>query len=47
METDIKETINIDKILADKMGNKAKFVPRPLISWLKRIIHQDEVNKYL
>lgn len=47
METDIKETINIDKILADKMGNKAKFVPRPLVSWLKRIIHQDEVNKYL
>ena len=47
METDMKETINIDKILADKMGNKAKFVPRPLISWLKRIIHQDEVNKYL
>ena len=29
------------------MGNKAKFVPRPLVSWLKRIIHQDEVNKYL
>lgn len=47
METDMKETINIDKILVSKMGNKAKFVPRPLVSWLKRIIHQDEVNKYL
>ena len=47
METDMKETINIDKILVSKMGNKAKFVPRPFISWLKRIIHQDEVNKYL
>ena len=43
----MRETINIDKILASKMGNKAKFVPRPFISWLKRIIHQDEVNKYL
>ena len=47
MEEDMRETINIDKILASKMGNKAKFVPRPFISWLKRIIHQDEVNKYL
>ena len=47
METDMNETINIDKILVSKMGNKAKFVPRPFISWLKRIIHQDEVNKYL
>ena len=47
METGMKETINIDKILVSKMGNKAKFVPRPFISWLKRIIHQDEVNKYL
>ena len=47
METDMKETIDIDKLLVSKMGNKAKFVPRPFISWLKRIIHQDEVNKYL
>ena len=47
MEADMRETINIDKILASKMGSKAKFVPRPFISWLKRIIHQDEVNKYL
>lgn len=47
METVNKETINIDKILHDKMGNKAKFVPRPLVSWLKKILHQDEVNRYL
>ena len=29
------------------MGSKAKFVPHPLVSWLKKIIHQEEVNKYL
>lgn len=29
------------------MGNKARFVPRFLISWLKKIIHEDEVNLYL
>ena len=42
-----KQTIDIDKILNDKMGKKAKYVPRPLVTWLKRIIHQDEVNRYL
>lgn len=42
-----EKTINIDKILHDKMGDKAKFVPRPLVSWLKRILNQDEVNRYL
>lgn len=42
-----EKTIDIDHILRSKMGPKAKFVPRPLVSWLKHIIHQDEVNKYL
>ena len=42
-----EKTIDIDKILADKMGAKAKYVPRPVVSWLKRILHQDEVNRYL
>lgn len=43
----IKKTIDIDKILKSKMGNKAKFVPSFAISWLKRIVHEDEVNKFL
>lgn len=43
----IEKTIDIDKILEEKMGTKAKFVPRPLIGWLKRITHQDEVNAFL
>ena len=42
-----EKTIDIDGILKDKMGAKAKWVPRPLVSWLKRIIHQDQVNAYL
>ena len=42
-----EKTIDIDKILQSKMGNKARFVPRFLISWLKKIIHEDEVNLYL
>lgn len=47
MEIVSKQTIDIDKILNDKMGKKSKYVPRPLVTWLKRIIHQDEVNRYL
>lgn len=42
-----EKTIDIDKILHDKMGGKAKYVPRLIVSWLKRILHQDEVNRYL
>lgn len=42
-----EKTIDIDSILQSKMGAKAKWVPRPLVCWLKRIIHQDQVNAYL
>ena len=42
-----EKTIDIDSILQSKMGAKAKWMPRPLVSWLKRIIHQDQVNAYL
>ena len=42
-----EKTIDLDLILKSKMGPKAKFVPRPLVSWLKRIVHQDEVNRFL
>lgn len=42
-----EKTIDIDKILADKMGAKAHYVPRLLTRWLKHIVHQDEVNSFL
>ena len=42
-----EKTIDIDSILKNKMGTKAKWVPRPLVSYLKRIAHQDEVNDFL
>ena len=47
MSESIEKTIDIDKILKSKMGNKVKFVPRFLVSWLKKIIHEDEVNRFL
>lgn len=42
-----EKTIDIDKILKEKMGPKAKFVPGFLVNWLKRIAHQDQVNAFL
>ena len=47
MGTEIEKTIDIDKILRDKMGAKAKFVPSFAVNWLKRILHEDEVNQFL
>ena len=47
MATITEKTIDIEKILKSKMGPKAKFVPGFLVSWLKRITHQDQVNAYL
>ena len=43
----LEKTIDLDKVLADKMGARAKYVPGLLKSWLKKIIHQDEVNDFL
>ena len=47
MNESIEKTIDIEKILRDKMGKKARSVPRFVISWLKKIIHEDEVNRFL
>ena len=47
MEDLTEKTIDIDKILKEKMGPKAKFVPGFLVNLLKRIAHQDQVNAFL
>ncbi len=39
-----EKTVDVDDILRGKMGPKAKYVPK---GWLKRIVHQDEVNRFL
>lgn len=47
MEQITEKTIDIDRILKDKMGEKAKWIPKALVSWLKHIAHQDQVNTFL
>lgn len=42
-----ERTIDIDSILRDKMGAKAKYVPSFVKAWLRKILHQDEVNAFI
>lgn len=39
--------IDLDKILREKAPKQAKRIPRFVVNWLKRIIHQDEINGFL
>ena len=39
--------IDIEKILKEKLGAKYKYVPGFVVSYLKRIVHQDELNVFL
>ena len=47
MDQITEKTVDIEDILKNKMGSKAKWIPSPLVNWLKRIVHQDEVNRFL
>lgn len=48
MKTEVTEkTIDIEKVLTSKVGAKARYVPRFLISWLRHLVHEDEVNAFL
>lgn len=39
--------IDIDSVLRSKAGTKARYVPSFVRSWLKCIVHQDEINDFL
>ena len=39
--------IDVDKILREKAPGKAKYIPRFVVAYLKRIVHQDELNVFL
>lgn len=38
--------IDIERVLRDKMGSKARLVPRFVLRWLKKIIHQEDMNRF-
>lgn len=47
MREEEHKTIDIDNILQSKMGGKARFVPRFVVNWLRRMVHEDQVNDFL
>lgn len=47
MSDKIEKTIDIDKILRSKIGDRVKYVPDFVVSWLKHIVHEDRVNEFL
>lgn len=38
--------IDVDQIIRSKAGSKYKYIPRPVISWLRKILHEED-NNYL
>ena len=43
----MEKVVDVDGIIRSKLGSKARFVPSFLTSWLKRVLHQDELNDYM
>lgn len=43
----MEKTIDVEKVLKSKMGSKAKLVPGFVVRWLRKIIHEDQVNAFL
>lgn len=39
--------IDLDEVLSLKLGKKARWIPGFFVSWLKRTVHQDELNDIL
>lgn len=47
MQSETTTLIDLDKIIHLRAGSKAKYIPRFVIGWLKKLIHQDFINNYL
>lgn len=47
MEEEKLFRIDVDEILRSKLGDRAHRIPRFVVSWLKRRLHQDEINAFL
>lgn len=43
----MQKTIDIDLVLRSKLGNRMRYVPRGVVSWLRRLLHEDDVNQIL
>ena len=46
-ETNKTQEINVEKVLYSKNSALKKFVPKFIVNYLKKIVHQDELNEFL
>ena len=47
MDNTDAQLVNVDKVLRSKAGKIYKFIPRAIVRWLERTVHQDEINEAL
>ncbi len=47
IETDDWYKIDVDQVLKTKASKAYKYIPKFLISYLKHIVHQDEINEFI
>lgn len=47
MEEEKKKLIDIDRIIKEKVGTKAKYIPSFVIKWLRNLMHQEELNAFM
>ena len=40
-------TVDVDAIVRGKAGSSAKYIPSFVVNWLKRILHEDQINEFL
>lgn len=41
------QILDIEKVIRDRAGKKAKYIPRFVINWFKKFMHLDFINGYL
>ena len=41
------QLVDVEKVLRSKAGKSFRFIPRAAISYLKRLVHQEEINEAL
>jgi 1-acyl-sn-glycerol-3-phosphate acyltransferase len=42
----MEKFVDVEKLIASKNANLLKVIPRFVINWLKKILHEDEVNDF-
>lgn len=47
MGDDLFKQIDIDKVLREKAPKHYKYIPKFVVSYLKKIVHQDQLNTFL